>query len=105
MREANNELAVRLFTCECWAESGGRVECSIPFCESVEIGESVCSRYQEKGSSGGARATQLLFANGSEIVFTFVRMGLTGEPTMDAISTPPKAVQVPKPCSRRSWPR
>ena len=94
MREANNELAVKLFVCECWGESGGRVTCSIPFCESVEIGQSACSRNQEKSSSGGARPTELQFANGSDLVFTFVRMGLTGDTTMDAISTPPKTVKV-----------
>lgn len=38
-------------------------------------------------------------------MFTFVRMGLTGETTMDAISTPPKTVQVLTPASSLLLPR
>lgn len=38
-------------------------------------------------------------------MFTFVRMGLTGETTMDAISTPPKTVKVLTPTSFLLLPR
>ena len=93
VREASDELMIKLFKCECWTESGGPVAFSIPFCESVEMGQTACERYQEKYSSEGSQVSPLLSASGSDIMFTFVRMGLTGETTMDPIPAPPKAVK------------
>ena len=93
VREASDELMIKLFKCECWTESGGPVAFSIPFCESVEMGQTACERYQEKYSSEGSQVSPLLTASVSDIMFTFVRMGLTGETTMDPIPAPPKAVK------------
>lgn len=67
MREASNSVQVRLFQCECWAEPRGHgaeaapARYSIPFFQSVEIGQLAIARH----ASGEGGSTALLSAKDS----------------------------------------
>lgn len=99
LRESEDCLTVKLFQCECWVEVvehgqlPGPCAFSIPFCESVELGQTVCEKYQAAVAADGGHASPLLSASGSDIMFTFMRMGLTGDATMEDITAPPKSVK------------
>ena len=99
LRESKNEMDIRLFKCECWvdptAHGDGASEAtfSIPFFESVEIGQTACERYQHAQAAEGVQVSPLLTASSGDVLFTFTRMHLTGDESSEPITAPPKAVK------------
>ena len=93
-------MDIRLFKCECWVDptahgDGASTEAtfSIPFFESVEIGQTACERYQHAQAAEGVQVSPLLTASSGDVLFTFTRMHLTGDESSEPITAPPKAVK------------
>lgn len=85
IREASHTVQVKIFSCECWVEPRGHGKksapprFSIPFFQSVEIGQGAVDRYLVGTAVGEGESSALLAARDSRLMVTFQRMGLAGD--------------------------